>query len=250
MTSCSVPVVGLALGIALATATTAASAPPGPRDPDWPCEQIKVPQLSLAAMWSGPPLDQRQDDWRQDQHVADLVEETAQRRMPIEQAQQKIQAFAAQGGDKKQPKLLLLLAGLFSVLDDERGSVIAGLDRFGARQKELAAALRDDNEKLRAMQSRCKVRRERYQPDDTEGHVGGPGLSGPSPGLALRLRRARQDRAETVRAGTHHTGGAAMSAVHRSHSAACGRCGGDRSCSGRCAAAQPSVPSGYQATCV
>lgn len=156
MTSCSVPVVGLALGIALATTTTAASAPRGARDPDWPCEQIKVPQLSLAAVWSGPPLDQRQDDWRQDQHVADLVEETAQRRMPIEQAQQKIQAFAAQGGDKKQPKLLLLLAGLFSVLDDERGSVIAGLDRFGARQKELAAALRDDNDKLRAMQSDAK----------------------------------------------------------------------------------------------
>lgn len=156
MTSRSVPVVGLALGIALATATTAASAPLGPRDPDWPCEQIKVPQLSLAAMWSGPPLDQRQDDWRQDQHVADLVQETAQRRMPIEQAQQRIQAFAAQAGDQKQPKLLQLLAGLFSVLDDERSSVIAGLDRFGGRQKELAAALRDDNDKLRAMQTDAK----------------------------------------------------------------------------------------------
>jgi hypothetical protein len=156
VTSHCVPVVGLALSIALATATTARSAPPGPRDPDWPCEQIKVPQLSLAAVWSGPPLDQKQDDWRLDQHVADLVEETAQRRMPIEQAQQKIQAFAAQGGDKKQPKLLQLLAGLFSVLDDERSSVIAGLDRFGARQKELAAALRGDNDKLRAMQTDAK----------------------------------------------------------------------------------------------
>jgi hypothetical protein len=29
---------------------TAQSAPPGPRDPDWPCQQIKVPQLSLAAI--------------------------------------------------------------------------------------------------------------------------------------------------------------------------------------------------------
>jgi hypothetical protein len=156
VTSHCVPVVGLALGITLATATIAASAPPGPRDPDWPCEQIKVPQLSLAAVWSGPPLDQTQDDWRQDQHVADLVQETAQRRMPIEQAQQRIQAFAAQAGDQKQPKLLQLLAGLFSVLDDERSSVIAGLDRFGGRQKELAAALRDDNDKLRAMQTDAK----------------------------------------------------------------------------------------------
>jgi len=156
VTSRCVPVVGLALGIVLATATTAGSAPPGPRDPDWPCEQIKVPQLSLAAVWSGPPLDQKQDDWRQDQHVADLVEETAQRRMPIEQAQQRIQAFAAQAGDQRQSKLLQLLAGLFSVLDDERSSVIAGLDRFGLRQKELATVLRGDNDKLRAMQTDAK----------------------------------------------------------------------------------------------
>ena len=39
------------------------------------------------------------------------------------------------------------------MLDDERSTVIAGLDRFGARQKELAAAMRNDNEKLRAMQA-------------------------------------------------------------------------------------------------
>ena len=144
---------GLALGIAVATSTAAWAAPPGPRDPDWPCEQIKVPQLSLAAMWSGPPLDQKQADWQQDQQVADLVQETAQRRVPIEQAQEKVRNFAAQAGDQKQPRLLQLLAGLFSVLDEERNSVIAGLDRFGSRQKELAAQLRDDNEKLRALQA-------------------------------------------------------------------------------------------------
>ena len=144
----------LALGIAVVTSTaTARSAPPGPRDPDWPCQQIKVPQLSLAAVWSGPPMDQQQADWQQDQPVADLVHETAQRRVPIEQAQEKIQAFAAQAGDQKQARLLQLLAGLFSVLDEERNSVIAGLDRFGSRQKELAAQLRDDNEKLHTLQA-------------------------------------------------------------------------------------------------
>ena len=156
MTPCCMRVTGLALGIAVVTSTAAWSAPPGPRDPDWPCEQIKVPQLSLAAVWSGPPLDQKQVDWQQDQQVADLVQETAQRRVPIEQAQEKVHAFAAQAGDQKQPRLLQLLAGLFSVLDEERNSVIAGLDRFGARQKELAAELRDDNEKLHTLQADTK----------------------------------------------------------------------------------------------
>jgi hypothetical protein len=146
----------IALSAVAAAASAARSAPPGPRDPDWPCEQIKVPQLSLAAVWAGPPIDQQLDGWRQDQQVADLVREIAQRRVPIEQAQEKIQAFAAQVADQRQPKLLELLAGLFTALDAERSAVIAGLDRFGARQKELAAELRDDNEKLRTLQANPK----------------------------------------------------------------------------------------------
>jgi hypothetical protein len=138
---------------ALVAATVAEAAPPGPRDPDWPCQQIKVPRLSLAAIWSGPPVDLQQSDWRQDQQVVDLVHDVAQRRVPIEQAQDRIHAFAQQAGDQRQPKLLEVVAGLFSVLDDERGAVVVGLDRFGVRQKELAAAIRADNEKLRTLQA-------------------------------------------------------------------------------------------------
>jgi len=132
---------------------TAGAAPPRSRDADWPCEQIKVSELSLAAVWTGPELGQQQTSWQQDQPVADLVRETAQRRLPLERAKDRIRAFAAQGGEERQPRLLALMAGLFSVLDGERSSVIAGLGRFGARQKELAAQLRADNEKLRALQT-------------------------------------------------------------------------------------------------
>ena len=139
---------GLAFGVTLGAAAAAPS-----RDPDWPCQQIKVPQLSLAAIWSGPPLDAHQDDWRQDQQVVELIHDVTQRRVPIEQAQADIRAFAARAGDQKQAKLLRLLAGLFTVLNDERSTVVAGLDRSGARQKELAARLRSDNEKLRSMQA-------------------------------------------------------------------------------------------------
>ena len=143
----------LLLGILLCLTGTAQSAPPGPHDPDWPCQQIKVPQLSLAAVWSGPSIDQQQEHWQQDQTVTELVRETAQRRMPVEQAQEKILTFAAQVGAARQAKLLDLFAGLFRTLDEERSSVIAGLDRFGMRQKELATELRNDNEKLRMMQA-------------------------------------------------------------------------------------------------
>jgi hypothetical protein len=145
-------VIGIALGGGLYAASSLA-APPGPRDPDWPCQQIKVPQLSLAAIWSGPPVDPHAADWRHDQEVVDLVHDIAQRREAIEQAQAKIEVFAQHTNGQKRQKLLELFAGLFSVLDAERSLVVAGLDRFGTRQKELASGIREDNEKLRQMQA-------------------------------------------------------------------------------------------------
>ena len=60
-------------------------------------------------------------------------------------------------------QLLELLAALFNVLDEERSSVIAGLDRFGARQKELAAALRDEQREAARNAGRCSVRCRRFQ---------------------------------------------------------------------------------------
>jgi predicted nucleic acid-binding Zn-ribbon protein len=83
-----------------------------------------------------------------DPQVADLVQTIAPRREPLDQAQAKIHDFAQHLGEQKQAKLLALLAGLFTVLDQERGSVMSGLDRFGARQKQLAAEIRGDETKL------------------------------------------------------------------------------------------------------
>jgi hypothetical protein len=142
-----------AVALAVLFAGTAFAAPPGSRDPDWPCEMIRVPELDLAQVWSGPQIDPATLDWQHNQVVADLVHEIAQRREPLDEAQTKVQAFARQSDEDKQQKLLAVVAGLFSVLNAERGSVIAGLDRFGARQRQLAAGLRDDNERLRQMQS-------------------------------------------------------------------------------------------------
>jgi len=139
----------MVLGAVLLAATAEAA----PRDTDWPCRQIKVAQLSLAAVWSGPLPDRRPDDWRDDQPVVDLAHALAQRRMPLEQAQQAIHDFARQAAEQKQQRLLALLTGLFAVLDEERGSVVSGLERFGVRQKELADGIRADNETLRAMQA-------------------------------------------------------------------------------------------------
>ncbi|PNE12227.1 MAG: hypothetical protein CR217_04605 [Beijerinckiaceae bacterium] len=114
---------------------------------NWPCHQILVGQLSLAAVWSGPSIEGLA--WRNDQAVADIVATLAARRTPLEAAERAIEDFAQSQGASKTKKLVAVFAGLFETLNDERTQVIAGLLRFGAKQKELAGKIRTENARSR-----------------------------------------------------------------------------------------------------
>jgi len=115
----------------------------GHANPDWPCRQIMVGHLSVAAVWSGPPIEAVA--WQKDQAVADLVAKLAARRTPLEDAERMIEEFARTRGTEKGKSLVALFAGLFETLDNERTQVIEGLLRFGAKQKELAEKIRAEN---------------------------------------------------------------------------------------------------------
>nr|WP_294517977.1 hypothetical protein [uncultured Rhodopila sp.] len=140
----------IALSAGIATAATAA---PRNADPDWPCQQVKVGELSVAAFWSGPAIDPATAGWRNNEPVAALVAAVTQRRLPIEAATQRIAAFARDAGEDRDRTMPLVFAGVFDVLNREREKVVSGLDRFGQRQKTLAEGLRQDGEALRAAQT-------------------------------------------------------------------------------------------------
>ncbi len=126
-------------------ATSVVTAEPSAESPgrNWPCHQILVGRLSLAAIWSGPSIDGLA--WRDDQAVADIVARLAARRTPLDDAERAIEDFAKAQGPSKTKKLVSVFAGLFETLNDERTQVIEGLLRFGAKQKELAGKIRAEN---------------------------------------------------------------------------------------------------------
>jgi len=72
-----------------------------PRYPDWPCAQAKVPEISLAAVWAGPPLDDAADKWKDDARVSALVSKLAARRTPLEEAEKAIAEFLAGSSAEK-----------------------------------------------------------------------------------------------------------------------------------------------------
>src|SRR5262245_18531832 len=64
-----------------------------PRYPDWPCVQAKVPEICLAAVWAGPPLDDVKEKCKNDDTVSALVAKLAARKTPLEEAKQVVAEF-------------------------------------------------------------------------------------------------------------------------------------------------------------
>src|SRR5260370_24728629 len=72
-----------------------------PRYPDWPCAQAKVPEVSIAAVWAGPPLDDGASKWKDDAKVRALLPRLAARRTPLDEAQKTNTDFLARSTAQK-----------------------------------------------------------------------------------------------------------------------------------------------------
>jgi hypothetical protein len=141
-----------ALLLLTVTASTGLCLAADPRYPDWPCAQAKVPDISLAAVWAGPPLGDADEKWKSDATVSALVEKVAARRLPLDDAQKAITDFLSAPGIDKMATGRLLFAGLFEQLNAERSSVMSGLERVTRKQRQAAEKIRSDTLALQALQ--------------------------------------------------------------------------------------------------
>ena len=138
-------ILALLTQVAVAVAQTSAQG-------DWPCKQVRVPDISIGGVWSGPALDDQSRKWRDDAATADLVARIRQRRTPLADAEKSIADFARAAGADRKSLLTRLFAGAFESMNDERHDVINGLDRFGRRLKDMAEMARQGSEEMRRLQ--------------------------------------------------------------------------------------------------
>lgn len=124
-------------------------------DPDWPCIQRKVPELSLGQIWNGPKLPEAAADWEKNVPIHTLVLDLAARRLPLPEAQQKISSFAAglPEGEREQ-RLAMLVQGLFDHMNHERSQVISGIARYARGQRDMAALLRREASVVDALRAK------------------------------------------------------------------------------------------------
>lgn len=145
-----IPVLAMT-ALALAAASTAARAA-DPRYPNWPCAQAKVPEISLAAVWAGPALDDAETQWKDDARVTALVSKLSARKTPMDEAEKSVKEFLSGSAADKAANAKLLFAGLFDTLNAQRSQVMNGLERVSRKQRDAAEKIREETIQLQALQ--------------------------------------------------------------------------------------------------
>jgi len=133
---------------------------------DWPCIQVLQPELSVGAMWSGPDPAQATATWRDAPAVMELVRRVAPRRVPVEEANSEVHRFLAGAAGDRNVIATQVFAGLFESLSAERGAIIRGIHRYGARQAALTERIekaRRDRDALDRDATDPKVRERRVE---------------------------------------------------------------------------------------
>ncbi|AXX96676.1 hypothetical protein [Profundibacter amoris] len=123
-------------------------------DPDWPCIQRKVPEISVAQMWAGPEVTDAILAMGKEPKVATLAAQLALRRVPMDQAEQMIADFAADLGKDRNDMLTALFAKTFAHIASERKSVMAGISRYAHKQTGLSARIEEKRTALVALKSK------------------------------------------------------------------------------------------------
>jgi hypothetical protein len=123
-----------------------------PRYPDWPCQQLKVPGISIASVWAGPSIEIGDDVKSTDAKQSELVPRLAARRTPIEDARKLIADYVVGTSAERQQKATTLFAALYATLNAQRDEVMNGIERFSRKQKAMAVDIREEAQKLRELQ--------------------------------------------------------------------------------------------------
>jgi hypothetical protein len=136
----------LVMTLAVGSSARAAAA----MDPDWPCVQRLVPDLTAAGVWSGPQPPPG-DAWQQVPEIAALVVRITPNGVGEAAGRRMIGEFAAPlDGDSRRQLLPLALSGTLAETNQARRQLIERIRAFARRQRGLAETVQRLTEQLDA----------------------------------------------------------------------------------------------------
>lgn len=117
--------------------------PPAPATTNWPCVQRRVDEITAGQIWSGPALPDPASVSPSDE-MTRLIDQVAARRTPLPEAEKAVQDYlAATPEPERQTRAASFVAVLLDRFNAERTQIMSGIERYGAKQKSLAANLRE-----------------------------------------------------------------------------------------------------------
>lgn len=113
-------------------------------DPDWPCVQRLVPEVSAAVLWPLPVEEGMQSLWQKDPVIRPLAERLGDLSAYTEAEAEAVNAFAESIPDaQKEMQLTLLAVGILDVTNGIRRHYINGIKRYTRQQIAIADQIGD-----------------------------------------------------------------------------------------------------------
>ena len=113
-------------------------------DPEWPCIQRLIPEVSPAVMWPVPVEDNMRTQYRQDPLLRSLAEELGDIETFDEAHQQSISKFAdGIAESEREFQLTLLASGIVDVSNRVRKDYISGIKRYTRQQIAISQQIED-----------------------------------------------------------------------------------------------------------
>lgn len=122
---------------------------------EWPCMQRKVLTLTAAQMWDGPEVEGL-TGWQNDPQMSRLIKGLVSRANPMEKVSESLEQWArAQPEPVRDEKLKVLFAGVLKTINDDRAVVMAGIERFQRRQRQLSERIQEQGAALGALRAKA-----------------------------------------------------------------------------------------------
>lgn len=103
---------------------------------EWPCVYRKVPELSAATIWDGPPITDT-TSWHSDDAIRKLSQYLISRRVKPEEVEAAIKKYAASlPADQHDAKLTELFSAVLTRTNEDRKTVMHGIEKMHKQQVE------------------------------------------------------------------------------------------------------------------
>jgi hypothetical protein len=120
----------------IAAPAFAEDAKPEAKKDEWPCIYRKVPELSAAMIWDGPQITDT-TSWHKDDAIRKLSQYVISRRVKMEDVEAAIKKYAASlPADQHDAKLTELFSAVLTRTNEDRKTVMNGIEKFHKRQVE------------------------------------------------------------------------------------------------------------------